>query len=121
MAVIAYPYFPDRLEDAHPSLVQDLVHLRRTGHHDCIRQMIRMVVDLKLYGADSRFFKGLGGPLVELKSRSRGATKAALASICSEEPTILFSCAVPNANMKTTPTRFCSRIRWKLPLRTVMD
>ena len=75
MAVIAYPYFPDRLEDAYPPLVQDLVYLRRTGHHECILQMIRMVNDLKTHGVDSRFFKGLGGPLVELKSRARGGDK----------------------------------------------
>ena len=75
MAVIAYPYFPDRLEDLHPPLVKDLVDLKHSGHHDCIAQMVRMVADLKNHGTDSRFFKGLGGPLVELKSRSRGGDK----------------------------------------------
>jgi hypothetical protein len=75
VAVIAYPYFSDRLEDLHPPLVKDLVNLKYSGHHDCIAQMVRMVADLKIHGTKSRFFKGLGGPLVELKSRSRGGDK----------------------------------------------
>ena len=75
VATIAYPYFSDRLQDPYPPLVEDLIHLRRTGHHECIQQIIRMVVDLKTYGTDSRFFKGLGGPLSELKSRARGGDK----------------------------------------------
>jgi hypothetical protein len=75
MAIIAYPYYPDKLEDAYPPLVTDLIHLKHSGHHDCIGQMIRMVADLKKFGTDSRFYKGLGGPLVELKTRSRGGDK----------------------------------------------
>jgi hypothetical protein len=75
MAVIAYPYFSNRLDDLHPSLVKDLVNLKHSGHQDCIAQMVRMVADLKNHGTKSRFFKGLGGPLVELKSRSRGGDK----------------------------------------------
>jgi hypothetical protein len=75
MAVIAYPYFPDRLDDLHSPLVKDLVNLKHSGHHDCIAQMVRMVADLKNHGTDSRYFKGMGGPLAELKSRSRGGDK----------------------------------------------
>jgi hypothetical protein len=75
MAVIAYPYFPKQLANPYPPLVQDLIALKHSGHHECILQMIRMVADLKIHGTDSRFFKGLGGPLVELKSRSRGGDK----------------------------------------------
>lgn len=75
MANIAYPYFSNKLEDVYPPLVADLIQLKHSGHHDCIGQMIRMVADLKNFGTDSRFYKGLGGPLVELKSRSRGGDK----------------------------------------------
>jgi hypothetical protein len=60
MAVIAYPYFPKRLENSYPPLVQDLIELKHSGHHECILQMVRMVLDLKTHGTDSRFFKGLG-------------------------------------------------------------
>ena len=75
MAIIAYPYFPNKLEDAYPPLVKDLIDLKRSGHHHCIGQMVRMVADLKNFGIDSRFCKGLGGPLLELKTRSRGGDK----------------------------------------------
>ncbi len=75
MAIIAYPYLPNKLEDVYPPLVTDLIHLKRSGHHECIQQMVRMVADLKNFGTESRFFKGLGGPLVELKARSRGGDK----------------------------------------------
>jgi hypothetical protein len=62
VAVIAYPYFADRLDDLYPPLVADLIALKYSGHHQCIEQMVRMVADLKVYGTSSRFFKGLGGP-----------------------------------------------------------
>lgn len=73
--MIAYPYFPDRLEDQYPPLVEDVIDLKHTGHHECVAQIIRMIGDLKENGLDSRFFKAFGGPVAELKSRSRGGDK----------------------------------------------
>lgn len=75
MAVIAYPYFPDRLENQHPPLIEDVIDLKYAGHHDCVAQMIRMIADLGINGIDSRYYKAFGGPIAELKSRSRGGDK----------------------------------------------
>jgi hypothetical protein len=75
VANIAYPYFPARFEKPYPPLVEDLIALKYSGHHECVAQMVRMVADVKVSGIDSRFVKGLGGPLLELKSRSRGGDK----------------------------------------------
>jgi hypothetical protein len=76
MARIAYPYDPDDLEAFHPPFVQDLIELKRQGHHDAVGEIIKMIAALKQLGLECGFTKKLhDSPLYELKTHMRGGRK----------------------------------------------
>lgn len=75
MAVIAYPFYPDKLNATNPPLIEDLIELEATGHQQCVSQIINMIADLKTNGTDSRYLKKMRGAFLELKTASRGDDK----------------------------------------------
>jgi hypothetical protein len=75
MAVIAYPFYPNKLGVQNPPLIEDLIELEANGHHDCVTQIINMIADLKINGTESRYLKKMRGAFLELKTASRGGDK----------------------------------------------
>ena len=75
MAVIAYPFYPNTLNAKHPLLIEDLIELETTGHHQCVTQIIKMIADLHENGTESRYLKKMRGAFLELKTASRGGDK----------------------------------------------
>lgn len=85
MAHLAYPYDPDDLD---PPFVQDLIDLKLRGYHEAVREVIKMVTDLKEQGSGCRFLKKLkGSPLLELKPHSRGGQKGGVRVYLFQGPT----------------------------------
>jgi hypothetical protein len=73
---IAYPFDPDELEAKYPPFMQDVLMLKLTGHHEAVREIVKMVKALKQLGLECGFVKKLkGSPLMELRSHSRGGDK----------------------------------------------
>ena len=75
MAVVAYPFYPNKLKAQNPPLIEDLIELEATGHQQCVSQIINMIADLKTNGTDSRYLKKMRGAFLELKTASRGGDK----------------------------------------------
>ncbi len=70
------PRYPNRLDALHPRIVEDLLEIAHTGHHEALNALILMLEDLTQQGLDSRFAKTLKRtPIWELKTRSRGGLK----------------------------------------------
>ncbi len=51
-------------------LIEDLLEMSRAGKQGCVDGVIKMITDLHKNGADCRYLKGLGGGLLELKTRT---------------------------------------------------
>jgi hypothetical protein len=75
MAIIQYPFHPQNLTAKHPPLIEHLIELKFSEHHQCVTQIINMIADLKLNGLNSRYLKKMKGPFLELKTASRGGDK----------------------------------------------
>jgi hypothetical protein len=70
------PRHPNRPDTLHPRIVEDLLEISHTGHHEALDAIILMLEDLTQQGLESRFAKTLKGtPIWELKTRSRGGLK----------------------------------------------
>ena len=52
-------------------LYEDLLALNAEGKNLSVSRMITMINDLRAHGRESRYVKHLGGPLFELKTRTR--------------------------------------------------
>jgi hypothetical protein len=75
VAIIQYPFHPQHLTAKHPPLIEHLIELEFSEHHQCVTQIINMIADLKLNGLNSRYLKKMKGPFLELKTASRGGDK----------------------------------------------
>jgi phage-related protein len=64
------PYHPDRLHEAKPLIIQDLLELAGQHKQICLNKMINMITDLHQHGQDSRYRKHLFDAINELKDRT---------------------------------------------------
>lgn len=54
----------------HSHLIEDLLEMARVGKQGCVDGVIKMITDLHKNGENCRYLKGLGGGLLELKTRT---------------------------------------------------
>ncbi len=66
-----YVAFHPKRKSKEPLLYEDLLALNAEGKNLSVSRMITLIGDLRKHGRESRYVKHLGGPLFELKTRTR--------------------------------------------------
>ncbi len=63
-------YHPNRLDETHPLVIQDLLELVEESKQLCVNKCVQMMTDLHQSGLKSRYLKPLFGAVYELKDRT---------------------------------------------------
>ena len=63
-------YHPNRLDETHPLVIQDLLELVEESKQVCVNKCVQMLTDLHQNGLKSRYLKPLFGAVYELKDRT---------------------------------------------------
>jgi phage-related protein len=93
--------FHPKRKSKEPLLYEDLLALNAEGKNLSVSRMIAMIDDLRKHGRESRYVKHLGGPLFELKTRTRDGGARVYFFRLNEDSFVLVHAEVKKENEAT--------------------